>query len=273
MPKIALIQMKIVSCAEENLRHAAELVKAAAHEGADFAVLPEMFCCPYISESFVKNKESAGGRIWQALSAMARDNGIYLIGGSMPEEDKGRLYNSCFVFDREGRQLARHRKMHMFDIDIKGGQYFRESDTFTAGNDVTLADTEFGRIGIEICFDIRFEELTRLMALGGAKMIFVPANFNRTTGPVHWQLLFSARALDNQLYMFGCSAAGNEKADYVSYGHSIAVSPWAEVLGQLEDGEDILLADIPLQRVDEVRSQLPVLSCRREAVYSLTKIR
>jgi len=261
--------MMVSSQSEDNLRHAGELVREAAEQGAQFAVLPEMFCCPYEKDSFGKNKEPAGGRIWKSLQKMAEENHIYLIGGTMPEEDGDRLYNTCFVFDPSGKQIARHRKVHLFDVDIPGGQRFFESHTFSAGNDITVTDTEYGTIGIEVCFDIRFEEISRLMALKGAQMIFVPANFNRTTGPKHWDLLFRSRALDNQLFEFGCSAAADEQASYVAYGHSIAVSPWGEELGCLDEGEEILFTEVDLKRNEEVRSQIPVLLHRRTDLYEV----
>ncbi len=272
--KIALIQMKVVEEVELNLRCAGERVAEAAGRGAQIVVLPEMFCCPYTSKSFVKNQEPQGGRAWQALRRMAADSHVYLIGGSVPECDgEGHIYNTCFVFSPDGVQRAGHRKVHLFDIDVPGGQSFRESNTFTAGDEFTVIDTEYGRTGVEICFDIRFEEQTRLMALSGARMIFVPAAFNMTTGPAHWELLFRSRALDNQLYMFGCAPARDEKGAYVSYGNSIAVSPWGEVLGRLGADEGILYVEADMGRVDAVREQIPVLKNRRADLYELKRRR
>ena len=167
------------------------------------------------------------------------------------------------MFDREGRQIAKHRKAYLFDVDIKGGQYFKESDTLTAGDSCTVFDTEFGKIGICICFDLRFPELSRMMVQRGAKVILVPAAFNRTTGPAHWELLFRARAVDNQCFYLGTSTARNEQADYVAWGHSLCVSPWGEILGELGAEEGILESDLDLEQVERIRSELPLLAALR----------
>lgn len=144
---------------------------------------------------------------------------MYLAAGSFPEEDReGRLYNTGYVFDRQGRELARHRKMHLFDIQVEGGQCFRESDTFSPGDTYTVFDTEFGRMGLCICFDIRFPELFSLMVQVGARLVLVPAAFNRTTGPAHWDLVFRQRAVDGQCFTAGAAPARDPAAAYVSYG-------------------------------------------------------
>lgn len=270
---VALVQMDVDQEVNVNLQRARQGVRSAAEQGADFVVLPEMFCCPYTSESFVKNQQPQGGSIWQALCRMAADNHVYLIGGSIPETGaEGRIYNTCFAFAPDGVQIARHRKIHLFDIDVPGGQRFMESDTFTAGEDVTVVNTAFGKIGIEICFDIRFQELTRLMALEGAQMVFVPAAFNMTTGPAHWELHFRGRALDNQLFMFGCAPARDENGPYVSYGNSIAVSPWGKVLQRLDEHSGILLQQIDTDEVEAVRGQIPIMRNRRTDLYSLIRL-
>lgn len=271
--RIALIQLEVSEKVEDNLARAALGVRRAKAGGADIAVLPEMFCCLYCNEAFVANKEAKGGRIWQALRSMAVENGLYLVGGTMPEAEGERIYNSCFVFSPEGEQIARHRKVHLFDIDIPGGQRFFESETFSPGEDVTCFDSPWGRIGVEICFDIRFQELTRLTALEGARLIIIPAAFNMTTGPAHWELHFRARAVDNQVYIAGCAPARDENGPYVSYGNSIVTSPWGEVLSRLDAAADVLFADIDLARVEAVRAQLPIMKNRRTDLYELSYIR
>ena len=267
--RAALIQPEVSVNVDENLERAAAMVAEAARNGAKLAVLPEMFCCMYTNKSFRLNKEPRGGRIWSALRAMAADNGVYLVGGTMPEEDGGNIYNTCFVFSPEGEQIARHRKVHLFDIDVEGGQRFFESETFTPGDDVTTFDTPWGRIGVEICFDIRFQELARLTALQGAELIIIPAAFNMTTGPAHWELHFRARAVDNQVFMLGCAPARDENGPYVSYGNSIFTSPWGEVLGRLDEKPGILYAEVDFARVASVRRQLPIMKNRRADLYSV----
>lgn len=268
--KAALVQMQVTEEKERNLRAAAEAVRRAADAGAQIVCLPEMFVCPYERRAFLAAREARDGRIWSALAQMAAESRVVLIGGSFPETADGRLYNTCFVFDAAGREIARHRKVHLFDIDIAGGQRFRESDTFSPGDALTVFDTPLGRFGVEICFDIRFSELTQLMALHGAEAVFVPASFNMTTGPAHWQLLFRARALDAQLFLLGCSAARDPRSRYVSYGHSLAVSPWGAVLAELGAQAETLLVTLDLEEVERVRAQIPVMGgARRTDLYEL----
>ena len=176
--KISLIQMNVVADKQANLRAALRQIAVCAGQGAQIVSLPEMFCCPYQTENFPVYAEQQGGPLWSGLAAAARDNRVYLVGGSMPEVDEsGRVYNTCYIFDPAGRQIGRHRKMHMFDIDIPGGQHFKESDTLTPGSQVTVVDTAFGRVGVSVCYDLRFPELARLMALRGAKIFIVPGAF------------------------------------------------------------------------------------------------
>lgn len=268
--KAALVQMRVTEDKERNLRSAADAVRRAADAGAQVVCLPEMFVCPYERHAFLAAREARGGRIWSALAQMAAGSRVVLIGGSFPEAAEGRLYNTCFVFDAAGRQIARHRKVHLFDIDIAGGQRFRESDTFSPGADLTVFDTPLGRFGVVICFDIRFPELMQLMALYGAEAVFVPASFNMTTGPAHWQLLFRARALDAQIFLLGCSAARDVRSRYVAYGHSLAISPWGTVLAELGAQPETLLVTLDLDEALRTRAQIPVMAgARRTDLYEL----
>ena len=232
-------------------------------------MLPEMFCCPYENRAFRPYGEPLGGPAQQAVSALARELGIWIIAGSLPELEGERVYNTAFVYDDTGRQVARHRKMHLFDISVEGGQSFRESDTLSPGNDVTVFDSPWGKLGLCICFDLRFEELARVMTLQGAQAIFVPAAFNMTTGPAHWELLFRQRAVDNQLFTIGTSPARNEQETYGAWGHSVICDPWGSVLHQCGAGEELAVTTLDLKRVESVRRQLPILSARREDVYSI----
>jgi len=267
-----MIQMNVTPEKARNIGRAWELTQRAATDGADVVVLPEMFACLYENASFLENAEEAGGMIWQALSDMAAANNVYLVGGTFPEREGKRLYNTCFVFDRAGRQIARHRKTHLFDVDVEGGQHFKESDTFTAGRDITVFDTEFGRLGLCVCFDMRFPELARIMALEGARAVFVPAAFNMTTGPLHWEVMFRSRAIDNQVFTVGCALARDENGPYVSYGNSIAVDPWGKVLCRADAAEEVLTVDLDLSEVDRTRSQLPLMPARREDLYRLERV-
>lgn len=271
--KIAAIQMSTVADKMENVRTVKTYLEKIKDENPDFVILPEMFCCPYQTENFPIYAEKEGGPVWQQLSGYAKQYGIYLIGGSMPEKDaEGNVYNTSYIFDREGKQIGKHRKVHLFDIDIKGGQTFKESDTLTAGDSDAVFDTEFGKIGVMLCFDIRFPELSRMMVNDGAKVIFVPAAFNMTTGPAHWELSFRTRALDNQIYMVGCAPARDVSAGYISWGHSIVTDPWGRVIDMLDEKKGILLAELDMDYEEQVREELPLLKSRRKDMYKLEKL-
>lgn len=270
--KIVAIQMSTVADKMENVRTVKAYLEKIKDENPDFVILPEMFCCPYQTENFPIYAEKEGGPVWQQLSGYAKQYGIYLIGGSMPEKDaEGNVYNTSYIFDREGKQIGKHRKVHLFDIDVKGGQTFKESDTLTAGDSDTVFDTEFGKIGVMLCFDIRFPELSRMMVNDGAKVIFVPAAFNMTTGPAHWELSFRTRALDNQIYMVGCAPARDVSAGYISWGHSIVTDPWGRVIDMLDEKKGILLAELDMDYEEQVREELPLLKSRRKDIYQLAK--
>lgn len=269
---ISLLQMDVTDNLEENLDRAGCYVQQAKEAGADLAVLPEMFCCPYENNAFVKYRQKRGGQIWRRLSEMAAGNGLYLIGGSFPEEDeKGRIFNSSFIFAPDGQEIGNHRKLHLFDINVPGGQQFMESKTFTAGDSITVLDTAFGKIGVAICFDIRFPELSRAMTLEGARAIIVPAAFNDTTGPAHWEVNFRSRAIDNQIFIFGCAPARNPDGPYFSYGNSIAVGPWGDVRGRLASESGILTIQVDLNEIETVRERLPLLSSLRRDLYFVGK--
>ena len=267
--RIALIQMPVLPDKVKNIQTACGKIREAAKNGADFAVLPEMFCCPYDNSCFAAYGEPEGGEVQTTLSALAAKLGIYLVGGSLPELAEGRIYNTSYVYGPDGRQLAKHRKAHLFDIDVQGGQRFRESDTLSPGNRITTFETAFGTMGLCICFDLRFEELARCMCLRGAKVLFVPAAFNMTTGPAHWELLFRQRAVDNQCFTVGVSPARDEQGSYVAYGNSIAVDPWGTVLCRAGAEETTLYADLDMDRLEAVRAQLPILSARRTDLYEV----
>lgn len=272
--KAALVQMQVQPKTCDSLALAESFIKKASAAGADLVLLPEMFCCPYQNKNFPLYAQREGEEIWLELSRMAREQNLILAAGSVPErDDDGKIYNTAYVFDRQGQQIAKHRKMHLFDIDVSGGMSFRESDTLTAGNRITTFDTEFGVMGLCICYDFRFPELSRLMAERGAKVILVPAAFNMTTGPAHWEILFRTRALDNQVFTLGAAPARDPSSGYTSYGNSIAVSPWGDVLDRLGADQEMLVCTLELDRVAQVRRELPLLAHRRKDVYTLIENR
>jgi predicted amidohydrolase len=271
---ILQVQTRVPARKEETLVILERCCLAASERGADLLALGEMFCCPYATGNFPLYAEEEGGPLWTRCSELAAEHGIWLSAGTMPERGTdGKIYNTAYVFDRWGQQAAKHRKMHLFDIDVKGGQSFRESATLTPGSDVTVFDTEFGPIGLCVCYDIRFPELGRLMALKGARLILCPAAFNQTTGPAHWELLFRSQAMFNQVFAVGTAPALDKEASYHSWGHSIVTGPWGDVIGQMETGEGEKLTRLDLAETERIREQLPLLRHRRTDVYTLEENR
>ncbi len=267
--KVALCQMAGAVDKQENIKHGRALIDKASALGAKIIALPEMFNCPYDNSYFRDYSEKyPQGETLEMLSMAASENEVFIVGGSIPEiDDNGKIYNSSYIFDNKGQLIGKHRKVHLFDIDVKGKITFKESDVLTPGSNITTFDTPWGKFGVMICYDIRFPEFTRLMALKGVKAVFVPAAFNMTTGPAHWELSFRCRALDNQIYMFGISPARDENCSYVAYGNTIAVNSWGEVIGRLGAKEDILIIEADLDDIYEVRESLPLLKHRRTDLY------
>lgn len=267
--RVLQLQTRVDSDKQKNLTHLKDLLEH--HKGKDrpdLVCLGEMFCCPYETKNFPVYAEYQDGETVQYLRALAKEYGIFLSAGSIPEKDaKGHVFNSAFVFDPDGKILAKHRKAHLFDIDVKGGQSFQESETLTPGDAVTVFDTPFGRMGLCICFDARFPELFRAMVLNGADVILVPAAFNLTTGPAHWEILFRERAVDNQCFVIATSPARDMSASYHAFGHSLIADPWGRVVSELDGKEGEAETVLDLSEVESVRQQLPLLSARRTDLY------
>ena len=268
MPKIklALCQMNVVDDKEENLKKAQIMIEKSAD--SDFIVLPEMFNCPYSNDKFIEYAEvESESKSLDVISKLAFEYKTYILAGSIPERDLDKIYNTSYLFDKNGNIILKHRKMHLFDIDVAGKITFKESDVLSSGDTVSVTDTEFGKIGVGICYDIRFVELSRLMAESGALVLFYPGAFNMTTGPAHWELLFRSRALDNQVFCVGVAPALNKKASYHSYGHSIVTNPWGKVVLQGGFEEEIIKCEIDLDEIKKVREELPVLKNKRKDLY------
>ncbi len=267
--KLALCQMNVIDNKEENLKKASLMITEACKK-ADFIILPEMFNCPYSNDKFIEYaEEEKDSYTLNKISELSRENNIYILSGSIPEKEDEKLFNTSYLFDRQGKIIAKHRKMHLFDIDVKDKITFKESDVLTAGDEFTIADTEFGKIGIGICYDVRFPELARVMVENGALVLFYPGAFNMTTGPAHWQLLFRSRALDNQVYCVGVAPALNESASYHSYGHSIVTNPWGEVIAEASQEEETIYCEIDLDIIKKIREELPLLKNKREDLYEV----
>ena len=266
---LAVCQLKVSVDKADNIARAEKMVREAAALGARIVALPEMFNSPYQTVLFPAYAESyPDGDTVRMLARVANEAGIILVGGSIPERDGEFVYNTSFIFGPDGRLLGRHRKMHLFDVDLPGLS-IKESSTLGPGAGYTVVDAGFAKIGVCICFDVRFPELARLMALGGIQVMVVPGAFNMVTGPAHWELTMRARAVDNQFYVAAASPARDENDKYVAYGHSMIVDPWGEVVQRAGTDEEIIMAEIDPARIDEVTSRLPLLPQRRTDLYQL----
>jgi omega-amidase len=207
---------------------------------------------------------------YHALSALAREASVYLVGGSIPEHDPAtkQYYNTSLTFNPQGELLATHRKVHLFDIDIPGKISFHESEVLSPGNKVTLMELpEYGKLGLAICYDIRFPELATIAARKGCFLLLYPGAFNLTTGALHWELQARARAMDNQVYVGLCSPARDMEAEYHAWGHSMVVDPNAQIVSEADEKEGTVYADLNGERIDEVRKGIPLYTQRRFDVY------
>lgn len=270
--RLAVVQLQVTAVKAENLSRARRLVKEAAGRGGQVVLLPECFNSPYGTAFFSEYSERIPGESTLLLAEIAKENKVYLVGGSIPEEDEGKFYNSCVVFDPEGKMLLKHRKIHLFDISVPGKIHFQESETLSPGNSLSMFDTPFCRIGVGICYDIRFAELAQLYSRKGCQLLVYPGAFNMTTGPAHWELLQRARAVDNQVFVATASPARDQTASYVAWGHSTVVSPWGDVISKAGPEEEVIYADIDLEYLAEIRQQIPITTQRRHDLYTVSTV-
>ncbi|XP_062451936.1 omega-amidase NIT2-like [Rhea pennata] len=237
--------------------------------GRGISCLRECFNSPYGTQYFKEYAETIPGESRHKLSEAAKECSIYLVGGSLPEEDGGKLYNTCTVFGPDGVMLAKPRKLHLFDINVPGKIQFRESETLSPGSASSVFDTPYCTVGLGICYDIRFAELAQVCGQKGCQLLIYPGAFNLTTGPARWELLQRGRAVDNQVYVATASPARDEKASDVAWGHSTVVNPWGEVIAKAGTKEAGLYADMDLKKLAEIRQQIPVLSQKRNDLYGI----
>ncbi|KAG8136734.1 putative Omega-amidase NIT2 isoform 2 protein [Naja naja] len=235
--RLALIQLHVSAVKTDNLNRACRLVRTAAGQGAKIVILPECFNCPYGTKYFPEYAEKIPGDCTQKLSDIAKECGIYLIGGSIPEDDAGKLYNTVYakrIFKQELFSIL--KQIHLFDINVPGKIRFQESETLSPGDRFSVFDTRA---------------------------------FNLTTGPAHWELLQRGRAVDNQLYVATASPARDETGSYVAWGHSTVVNPWGEVIAKAGTEETIVYAEIDLKKAEEIREQIPIFSQKRSDLYTV----
>ena len=271
--KIGYLQQHNVADVKTNMQRLADGVRDLAKRGAELVVLQELHNSLYFCQvEDVDNfdlAEPIPGPSTDFYGALARECNVVIVTSLFERRAPGLYHNTAVVMERDGSIAGKYRKMHMFDIDVEGGQYYSESSVITAGDEVCVVETEFGPIGVAICYDVRFPELFRLLAKRGAKAVVMPASFNRTTGPAHWELLMRARALDQEMYVLGCAAAGDLAGSYNGWGHSIAVDPWGSIMEELGEGPNMLMAAVDFAKEDAVRSQIPVLQKLRTDIYEV----
>jgi omega-amidase len=257
---------------KDALSRAAQMIQSSAsHKDIDLVILPEVFNAPYQPDLFPDYAEYYPGPTTEFLAQIACEQGVGVIGGSIIERSpEGRLYNSCFAFDEHGNLLGRHRKIQLFDVDMPGRITFRESDFLSPGHNITLIEYHGIKIGILICYDIRFPELSRALALAGADLIIVPAAFNHASGPLFWELVLRSRAVDQQLFVAAVSPAPNPQASYQAWGHSLVVDPWGRIIAQAGQEEGILWAELDFSLNEQIRREIPFYKHWRRDLYELS---
>jgi omega-amidase len=290
--RVALCQFHVTPDKEMNHATAADYIDRAAAEGAVLVVLPEIWNSPYATSAFkeyaevlpqVGDTEAKSSPSSALLMERAKQHQVWIVGGSIPEvEADGNVYNTCLVYSPTGTVVAKHRKVHLFDISVPGGITFRESDTLSPGNSLTSFSLRDDLdVGIGICYDIRFPLQAMLMCQSkpNCKLLIFPGAFNMTTGPAHWELLQRARALDNQCFVVTASPARTPAPEqegkyphYTAWGHSTCVDPWGAVVAKADEKEALILCDLEISRVDEVRTSIPIRNQKRTDLYKLEEV-
>jgi nitrilase len=268
--KIAAVQMVSTSSVAHNLEAAQRLVAQAAAAGAELVVLPEYFCLmgQHDRDKLAVAEAPGSGPIQQMLAAAAREHGVWLIGGTLPIQsgDPDRVFNSNCAYAPDGTLAARYDKMHLFRYD-NGREHYDEGLVLQAGSAPVAVQAGALRVGLSVCYDLRFPELFRALGFGPGQrpcdLLAVPAAFTHTTGRAHWELLLRARAVENQAYVIAPAQGGLHENGRRTFGHSMVVDPWGEVLAVLAEGEGVVLAEVDMARLASVRTQLPALQHRR----------
>ena len=266
--RAAAIQLNSNREKDRNLATAGALVREAAAAGADLVVLPEKFNVIGTPEDLHSGAEPVPGPTTDWAGALCRELGLWMVAGSIVERVEGedKLRNTSVLIDPDGEMRASYRKIHMFDVEV-GGITYRESDTETPGEQVVVAEAAGLELGMAVCYDLRFPELFRIMAVRGARVFSLPAAFTVPTGRAHWEILVRARAIENQAFVIASGQVGRHPPDHESYGHSMIVDPWGTVLAQAPDEECFVVADIDLEAQRDIREKLPSLANRRPRAY------
>lgn len=264
--RVAVVQTCSTDDLAANLVHAGQAIAIAAERGSALVCLPENFAFMRREGTPFPCVQEEDGEIVRFLAEAARQHGVWLLGGSFPEAVPGdtRVYNTSVLLDPHGTEVARYRKIHLFDVDLDGGaDRYRESNHFAPGQEVVVAKTPFGAVGLSICYDLRFPELYRRHSDAGARFIAVPSAFAPQTGRDHWEVLLRARAIEAQAFVLAPAQCGRHSADRASYGRSMIIDPWGLVLAQGDDRPGVIDAECDLARLEEVRAAVPSLDHRR----------
>jgi predicted amidohydrolase len=271
---VAMIQMDTGDDLEKNLAAMSAYIAEAAERGVSLITFPE-------TVNFIGNRaipgapapEDENGPTFRLIAGLAKKYGVYIHGGSWAEKkaDDKRYYNTSFLFSPQGELLGRYRKLHTFDITLPDGSHTRESERVAPGNEIVTVKTELGVFGLSICYDLRFPELFRLLAVKGAEVILLPANFTLPTGKDHWEPLIRARAIENGCYIIATGQWG-KKFKFTAYGNSLIADPWGTVTARGNDSPGIILGEIDLGFLDMIRGRMQTLENRRPDVYRLEEV-
>ena len=264
--RAAVVQLNSGGEKPLNVEAAERQVRAAAADGAELVALPEKWSLLAAGEDLLAGAEPLDGPTLTAARGWASELGIHLLAGSVSEAAGARAFNTSVLIGPGGEDLAVYRKIHMFDVDV-GGVEYRESANERAGEEIVDAELDGVGVGLTVCYDLRFPELFRILAVRGARLFTVPSAFTRVTGRDHWEVLLRARAIENQAFVLAPNQVGVAAPSYDSFGHSSIVDPWGSILACREAGEGFVAADLDLGRQDEVRDALPSLANRRPGAY------
>lgn len=268
MKRVAAIQMASGPNVGANLNEAGRLIGRAVESGAELVVLPENFAIMGMHETDkVKHQEAPGqGPIQDFLAEQALRHGAWIVGGTIPlqSSDAQRIRAACLLFNDRGEQVARYDKVHLFDVHIEeNAETYNESQTIEPGREATVVDTPFGRLGMAVCYDLRFPELFRRMADQAVDLVALPSAFTAITGRAHWEVLVRARAIENLIYMVAAAQGGYHVNGRETYGHSMIVDPWGTILQELPSGPGVVSAELDPKRIADTRRNFPVLQHRK----------
>jgi len=264
----AAVQMTSLPDLQKNLAQAEELIALAVNRGAELVCLPENFSFLGDEEAKTKQAQEIADKSQEFLSTMAKRYQVTLLGGGFPVPqngaNSGKFFNTALLVDKDGHELARYHKMHLFDVNLPDGNTYQESETVMAGSEAPpiYHSDKLGNLGLSVCYDVRFPELYRYLSLNGANVLFVPAAFTAFTGKDHWQVLLQARAIENTAYVIAPAQVGKHNPRRQSHGHAMIVDPWGVILADAGDQIGVAIAAIEPSRLDQVRRQMPSLQHR-----------